>query len=444
MEARTLLVWRCRHWRQRLRRRFLVLVLSLAGGALVFLQRPIQVKPYKIQLKAAADGDANSTGTNTSFDDWNVTVRSSSDVEEGNDADLGTDSANRWKAGTSPPLHKRMQRRSPRHVFTCGHSTLFARKAPFASLAHALFPDANTSHVDSPTFENATPDDVLMWACGVRCSSFRMRSISTLFPGTILTVNGEFMARECKLGPARDGIYSLDGIGFVTNNSTFDAAAKDASRTVFTYFSALELASRPKEQRQLIFDPIRREVNNTGERFLIYASTRCVQFREEAFYSLSKVGEVYSGGRCNGSLATPGGREVGYVDSEARKGDWPDNSVLFRRYRFALVMENSAREGYVTEKLVNAFVAGAVPIYFGTTEVFSLFNPRAFVFYNVSDPQPAIERIAHLEANRTAYLSMRREPIMAPGAIARYYSFHEEDPGEGQLKWAIRDLIGFG
>jgi Glycosyltransferase family 10 (fucosyltransferase) C-term len=244
--------------------------------------------------------------------------------------------------------------------------------------------------------------------------------------------------------PARDGIYSLDGIGFVTNNSAFDATAKDASRTIFSYFSAFELASRPKEQRQLIFDPIRREVNNTGERFLIYAARRCVRFREEAFYNLSKVGNVYSGGSCDGSLASPDGREVGFVDSEARKGYWPDNSVLFRRYRFALVMENSARDGYVTEKLVNAFVAGAVPIYFGTTEVFNLFNPRAFVFYNVSDPQQAIERIAYLDANRTAYLSMRREPIMAPGAIARYYSFHEEDPGEGQLKWAIRDLIGFG
>jgi Glycosyltransferase family 10 (fucosyltransferase) C-term len=171
------------------------------------------------------------------------------------------------------------------------------------------------------------------------------------------------------------------------------------------------------------------------------ARTKAIHTR---FARRSKIGNVYYGGPFTGSLASPSGREVGYVDSEARDWYWTSNAVLFRRYRFALVMENSAREGYVTEKLVNAYLAGVVPIYFGTTEVFRLFNPRAFVFYNVSEPQPAIDLIAYLEANRTAYKAMLREPITTHQAIARYFSFHEEHPGGGQLKWAIRDLIGFG
>ena len=34
-------------------------------------------------------------------------------------------------------------------------------------------------------------------------------------------------------------------------------------------------------------------------------------------------------------------------------------------FRFALVMENEVGESYVTEKIVIAFVAGAIPIYHG-------------------------------------------------------------------------------
>jgi Glycosyltransferase family 10 (fucosyltransferase) C-term len=412
------------HWRRRLRRRFRVIFLPLAAVG-VFVICGIRIKTQNVTPSALATRAERGPES-----------KARSGVGEWNATDLGG-----YDYAHAP---KRKPRRSPRHVYTCGPAPLFTREEPYANLAHALFPDAKTSFSNMLPFDESHPDDVLIWSCGPACSTSPMRNISARFPGTILTVNGEFNPEECTLGPARQGIYSLDGIGLVTDNSTFDASTKEASRTVFTYFSALELASRPKEQRQLIFDPIRRDVNNTGERFLIYAATRCVRFREEAFYNLSKVGEVYYGGPCNGSLASPSSREVGYADSEARNGYWLTNSVLFRRYRFALVMENSARAGYVTEKLVNAYLAGVVPIYFGTTEVFNLFNPRAFVFYNVSDPQPAIDRIAYLEANRTAYFSMLQEPITTYSAIARYFSFHDEDPGGGQLKWAIRDLIRFG
>jgi hypothetical protein len=75
-----------------------------------------------------------------------------------------------------------------------------------------------------------------------------------------------------------------------------------------------------------------------------------------------------------------------------------------------------------------------------------VFNARAFVFYNASDPQPALDLVARLESNTTAYLSMLSEPILANGSetYARYFSLHDDDPGQGRLKGAIRDRIGFG
>ena len=49
-------------------------------------------------------------------------------------------------------------------------------------------------------------------------------------------------------------------------------------------------------------------------------------------------------------------------------------------------MEHSAPplEGYVTEKIVLAFLAGSIPIYYGDRKhVNYLFNPDAFVYYDV-------------------------------------------------------------
>ena len=56
---------------------------------------------------------------------------------------------------------------------------------------------------------------------------------------------------------------------------------------------------------------------------------------------------------------------------------------FYRQFRFALVFENRAYPGYTTEKLVDAMMAGCIPIYWGNPAVARDFNPRSFV--NVSD-----------------------------------------------------------
>eukprot|EP01048_Picozoa_sp_COSAG05_P007864 COSAG05_NODE_572_length_8615_cov_58.796031_7_plen_105_part_00 len=44
-----------------------------------------------------------------------------------------------------------------------------------------------------------------------------------------------------------------------------------------------------------------------------------------------------------------------------------NNKALMQGYHFALVMENSLGESYVTEKIATAFISGAIPIYYGST-----------------------------------------------------------------------------
>mmetsp|Transcript_22888 Transcript_22888/g.24355 ORF Transcript_22888/g.24355 Transcript_22888/m.24355 type:complete len:109 (-) Transcript_22888:310-636(-) len=108
-------------------------------------------------------------------------------------------------------------------------------------------------------------------------------------------------------------------------------------------------------------------------------------------------------------------------------------------------MENQQRTGYMTEKIINAFVAGCIPIYYGTEEVFDVFAAQSFVYYNVSHPQPALDRIAYLEAHAEAYDQVITGPILKDGdeTIRKYFSWKDE-LGHGALKWFIRERLGYG
>jgi hypothetical protein len=57
-------------------------------------------------------------------------------------------------------------------------------------------------------------------------------------------------------------------------------------------------------------------------------------------------------------------------------------------------MENHALPGYISEKLLFAFLGGCLPIYYGTREVFDVFNADAFVFWDIEDQNKAMELAA--------------------------------------------------
>ena len=128
---------------------------------------------------------------------------------------------------------------------------------------------------------------------------------------------------------------------------------------------------------------------------------------------------------------------------------------LYRHYRFALVMESTvpAPAGYMTEKIALAFVAGAVPIYFGHREtVASWLNEKAFLFWDVEglgagsgrnrkvdsearriSEERLLERVRYLERNHTAYWEMRDRPIVLE---------EHREQWEGTLRNLYRGVLG--
>jgi len=154
---------------------------------------------------------------------------------------------------------------------------------------------------------------------------------------------------------------------------------------------------------------------NSGQHGVVYAATNCYPHRERAFDALSRVVESVAIGKCCGSHP-----ELRHPSSLSR-AQYNSNYLVFRDYRYVLCMENHKVTGYITEKILYAFAGGAVPIYYGTLEVFDLFNREAFIYYDPNRPEAALARVAYLEGNRTAYDEMVHKPVFAPGSFSKHF-----------------------
>eukprot|EP00475_Leptophrys_vorax_P001061 TRINITY_DN1055_c0_g1_i11.p1 TRINITY_DN1055_c0_g1~~TRINITY_DN1055_c0_g1_i11.p1 ORF type:complete len:151 (+),score=24.26 TRINITY_DN1055_c0_g1_i11:458-910(+) len=53
---------------------------------------------------------------------------------------------------------------------------------------------------------------------------------------------------------------------------------------------------------------------------------------------------------------------------------------IYKTFKFAITLENAAHPGYITEKIVNGFLANTIPVYFGDSRVKELFNPKRFIY----------------------------------------------------------------
>ncbi|MBQ9327063.1 MAG: hypothetical protein IJ225_00825 [Solobacterium sp.] len=117
--------------------------------------------------------------------------------------------------------------------------------------------------------------------------------------------------------------------------------------------------------------------------------------RTELFHALNAYQEVKSGGRYLNNIG----------------GAVKDKLAFTSKYKFAIACENACYAGYTTEKIVDAFAANAIPIYYGDPDVVKDFNPAAFI--NCGDYQSfeeVVERVKELNEHDELYLSMINEP----------------------------------
>lgn len=86
---------------------------------------------------------------------------------------------------------------------------------------------------------------------------------------------------------------------------------------------------------------------------------------------------------------------------------------VLRDYKFCLCPENSVYDGYVTEKLLDAYAGGTIPIYSGTMSVDCDFHEGAYLNYmNTKDMDWFVTTIQATDESKEIYEAMYNRPLL--------------------------------
>jgi hypothetical protein len=191
------------------------------------------------------------------------------------------------------------------------------------------------------------------------------------------------------------------------------------------------VSALPKKTRELYFPfmlwcGVYPERKYTAEKFkprkfLAYISSNCVKTREQLFALIKKLNPTaQSLGTCSNNENV---RYCGNLDQ------------AYAQYNFGFAMENHQIPGYITEKIINVFRGGAIPIYWGdSVTVNKYFNPKAFIdvgkFKNL---QQAATYIVNLSAEQIQI--MQQQPIFKDNKIPEIFKIND-NPNHQFLKQA--------
>ncbi|CAB9506257.1 Glycosyltransferase family 10 (fucosyltransferase) [Seminavis robusta] len=322
-----------------------------------------------------------------------------------------------------------------RRIYTCGY------EEPPKVAANTIFSDFEHggglhTWLYKKIREPLQPQDVLVYGMHKKCGWIGKKSSTELlknFPGKILYMNGESWGNIQDWSPTtNERLYQL---GPYIEQQVWQ------QHTMQLYFLVMAFFMLPEEKQQWILDPALKPHNTGRHNAVAYFTSNCVPFRQEAATAIAKVIPVHYTRGCPLEEVENTVKHTRKDDQDANGGPFT-NDALFHNYTFCLVMENKNYPGYITEKILNAFLGGCIPIYYGTTEIFDIFHKDSFVFYDIDNPQPALQQLARLQSSQRAYRRMlHKSPILAsPSVIEEYFSL-SDDIGGGKLKQRIRDMM---
>lgn len=136
--------------------------------------------------------------------------------------------------------------------------------------------------------------------------------------------------------------------------------------------------------------------------------------RTRFFHLLSKYKQVDSGGAYENNV---GGRVA-------------DKKDFISNYKFNIAFENSIKDGYTTEKIMEPMLVNSLPIYWGNRLVGLDFNPDSFInAANYPSLEALVEDIIELDTNDEKYLSILSKPWLNQSNYLdwkeRFFSFFD-------------------
>jgi alpha(1,3/1,4) fucosyltransferase len=84
-------------------------------------------------------------------------------------------------------------------------------------------------------------------------------------------------------------------------------------------------------------------------------------------------------------------------------------------YKFIICFENNKQNTYSTEKIVNPYVAGSIPIYWGSSHIHNVFNKNSMLYLedeSIESYQKIINEIIELDNSDEKYLEFINRPAI--------------------------------
>ena len=164
---------------------------------------------------------------------------------------------------------------------------------------------------------------------------------------------------------------------------------------IFPYF-VYELNLRNIKPKDL--DIIRNRVlkYENRKKFCAGVISNPVGFRLYFINELNKRKKIDMGGRFSNNV-----------------GGFVKNKIEFlSEYKFSIAMENSEGDGYISEKIIDAFLAGTIPIYYGDYTIDEYINPKSFILIrNQKDMMEKIDYIMKIDNDDNLYRSILKEKV---------------------------------
>ena len=120
-------------------------------------------------------------------------------------------------------------------------------------------------------------------------------------------------------------------------------------------------------------------------------------FRLKFIEELNKYKAVDMGGQYNNNVGGP----------------VHDKIEFFKEYKFSIAMENTEGDGYVTEKIVDSFISGTIPIYYESYIIDEYINPKSYILIRgLEDIKEKIEYIKKIDNDDKLYKSILQEKVL--------------------------------
>jgi hypothetical protein len=176
----------------------------------------------------------------------------------------------------------------------------------------------------------------------------------------------------------------------------------------FLLFSADQFL---KEATQARTDAVSDDLSSRRFCNFIYSNNAADPVRDAFFHVLNERKKVDSFGRHL--------KNTDVVIAQRHGEDWSESKrVAQRAYNFTIAFENSQTPGYVTEKLLHAFIAGTIPIYWGDPRIAEDFNPKAFIHLRDFDtPEDCADYVVALSEDPERMAAYLSEPVFVGNVV---------------------------